>query len=423
MIEGDVPYQGGAGDNDPLNPSDDPSDTDALPGLCAHGGARPEPERGPYMNRHETGRDNCAHDQSIQNQPAMHDEGFPFPTAKAAALRVMTAEPLRGVVFLEGGLVPWMASGCDSGRPHGDVDFSVRLADTPAVREWLAREGLYDRALDSLDLPCNAPRADFGVHAVIDGVPVSFCPFLFDDGDLIQRNAALARFEGFDALFEARIPGIAEEDFVEMREVGGVGAVGFSTLEACRAAKGASGRPKDERVEAAFSGMSVECAAFSDPSAEAAGGDGTGAGGGDEASHWVAGVLAAARELRQEESALLFRSCASACIVGRGVLGHFESARDAAGGDIDAFFELLGSAPGVSAEVVEPGRIWAMGYSSCTCPLVAMGLTRDPSLCECSRQSVAFVLGRLFPEGRFDVRAGGTILAGGRSCDFLISRV
>ena len=77
----------------------------------------------------------------------------------------------------------------------------------------------------------------------------------------------------------------------------------------------------------------------------------------------------------------------------------------------------------MSVEVVEPGRAWAMGYSSCTCPLVAMGLTRDPALCECSRQSVAFVLGRLFPEGRFDVRLEGAILAGGRSCDFLISRV
>lgn len=392
------------------------------------------------MNRHETGRDNCAHDHSIQNQPFMHAEGFPFPTAKAAALRVMAAEPLRGVVFLEGGLVPWAASGSDSGRPHGDVDFSVRLADMPVVREWLVREGLYDRALDSLDLPCNAPRADFGVHASIEGVSVSFCPFYFDGGALVQRNAALARFEGFDALFEARIPGISEGDFVEVRELPGMGAVGISTLEACRAAKGASGRAKDAhdvaeidrmgcdgarlaRVEAAFSGMSVECVAFSDPSAEAAGGGGTEADGADEASHWVAGVLAAARELRQEESALLFRSCASACITGRGLLGHFESARDAAGGDIDAFFELLGSAPGVSAEVVEPGRIWAMGYSSCTCPLVAMGLTRDPSLCECSRQSVAFVLGRLFPEGRFDVRLEGAILAGGRSCDFLINRV
>lgn len=400
----------------------------------------PNRKRGPRMNRHETGRGDRAHDHHIQNKPANQAEGFPFPTAKAAALRVMAAGPLRGAVFLEGGLVPWAASGRDSGRLHGDVDFSVRLADMPAVRGWLAREGLYDRALDSLDLACNAPRVDFGVHAIVEGVPVSFCPFLFDDGVLIQRNATLERLEGFNALFEARIPGIAEEDFVEMRELPGMGAVGFSTLEACRAAKAASGRPKDERdiaeidrlgcdgtrlmrVEAAFSGMSVECVAFSDPSAEAAGGGGTEAGGADEASHWVAGVLAAARELPREEGALLFRSCASACITRRGLLGHFESARDAAGGDIDSFFELLGSAPGVSAEVVEPGRIWAMGYSSCTCPLVAMGLTRDPSLCECSRQSVAFVLGRLFPEGRFDVRAGGTILAGGRSCDFLKSRV
>lgn len=242
------------------------------------------------MNRHEAGRDNCAHDHSIQNQPVMHDEGFPFPTAKVAALRVMTAESLRGVVFLEGGLVPWMTSGCDSGRPHGDVDFSVRLADMPAVREWLAREGLYDRALDSLDLPCNAPRADFGVHAFVGGVPVSFCPFHFDGGALVQRNAALARFEGFDALFEARIPGIFEGDFVEVRELPGMGAVGVSTLESCRAAKAASGRPKDERdiaemdrmgcdgarlarVEAAFANMSVVCKAFDEPGAgEAAGG-------------------------------------------------------------------------------------------------------------------------------------------------------
>lgn len=392
------------------------------------------------MNRHETGRGDRAHDYSIQNQPVMHDEGFPLPMAKAAALRVMAAGPLRGVVFLEGGLVPWAASGCDSGRPHGDVDFSVRLADMPAAREWLAREGLYDRALDSLDLPCNAPRADFGVHAFVEGVPVSFCPFLFDDGVLTQRNATLERLEGFNALFEARIPGIAEEDFVEVRKLPSMGTVGISTLEACRAAKAASGRPKDAydiaeidrlgcdparlaRVERAFAGMSVECVPFSDPAAEVPGIDAAEDGAACDAAHWVAGVLSAARQLPSEDRFLLFGSCASSCIEGRGLLGRFESARDAAGGDIDSFFELLGSAPGVSVEVVEPGRAWAMGYSSCTCPLVAMGLTRDPALCECSRQSVAFVLGRLFPEGRFDVRLEGAILAGGRSCDFLISRV
>lgn len=118
---------------------------------------------------------------------------------------------------------------------------------------------------------------------------MSFCPFYFDGGALVQRNAALTRFEGFNALFEARISGISEGDFVEVRELPGMGAVGISTLESCRAAKAASGRPKDERdiaeidrmgcddarlacVEAAFANMSVVCKAFDEPGAgEAAG--------------------------------------------------------------------------------------------------------------------------------------------------------
>lgn len=197
------------------------------------------------MHRCETGREGRALNTIVSNQPESAAKGAAFASARAAALRIMGADALRGAVFLEGGLAPWLASGRDSGRLHGDVDFSVRLRDMPAVREWLAGEGLYDRALDSLDLACNASRADFGVHAIVGGVPVSFCPFSFDGGALIQRNAALRRFEGFDALFEARIPGIAEGDFVETRRLPSVGAVGFSTLEACRAAKGASGRPKD----------------------------------------------------------------------------------------------------------------------------------------------------------------------------------
>ncbi len=387
------------------------------------------------MHRNETGRDDCARSHSIQNQSAMQAEELPFLAAKTAALRVMAAEALRGTAFLEGGLVPWMTSGRDSGRLHGDVDFSVRLGDMPSVREWLAREGLYDRALDSLDLACNEARADFGAHAFMNGVPVSFCPFFYDGFTLVQRNAALARFEGFDALFEARIPAIAEEDFIEMRDLPDARACGISTLESCRAAKAASGRPKDEldiaeidrlgcdaarlaRVEAAFSKMSVRCVAFSDPEAEATGGDGT-----EGAAHWVSGVLSTGRLLPPEGSFLLFRSCASACIVGRGLLEHFERVRDTAGGDIDVFFAQLGSAPGVSTEPVEPGRAWKMSYRSCTCPVVGAGLTRDPFLCECSRHSVAFVLEKLFPESRFDVRAGETILAGGKSCDFLITRV
>lgn len=101
-----------------------------------------------------------------------------FPQARTAALRVLTAPALAGRVYLQGGLVPWAASGRDSGRPHGDVDVSVRLGDMPVVRTWLAAEGLRDPALDSLELPCNDQHGDFGIHVVVDGVLVSFMPFV-----------------------------------------------------------------------------------------------------------------------------------------------------------------------------------------------------------------------------------------------------
>ena len=202
----------------------------------------------------------------------------PFPRALAAALRVLTAPTLAGRVYLQGGLVPWAASGRDSGRPHGDVDVSVRLGDMPAVRAWLAAEGLHDPALDSLELPCNEQHRDFGVHALVDGVLVSFCPFFFEGHDLRQRNAALVATDGFDALLEAVIHDVAEGDLFEGRELPGGVAIGCATLESVRAAKVASGREKDAldvaeidrigcdaaryaRVAASYEAMRIACVA------------------------------------------------------------------------------------------------------------------------------------------------------------------
>lgn len=205
-------------------------------------------------------------------------DGVPFERARAVALRVLTAPALAGRVFLEGGLVPWVVSGHDSGRPHGDVDVAVRLDDMPAVRAWLREEGLYDAALDSMLLSCNAEGEDFGAHAVVEGVPVSFCPYRFAGGELRQRNAALVGTDGFEALLEAVVPGLREEDYVEVRRLPDGTEIGCATLEAVRAAKAASVREKDARdvaeidrlgcdaarlgrVLAAFASMRVDCVA------------------------------------------------------------------------------------------------------------------------------------------------------------------
>lgn len=148
----------------------------------------------------------------------------------------------------------------------------------PAVRSWLDAEGLYDPALDSLNLGCNGGRGDFGAHAIVDGVLVSFCPFLLEGNDLRQRNAAVAATDGFDALLEAVVPGVEEGDLFEERALPTGAAVGCATLESVRAAKVASGREKDAhdvagidrigydparyaRVAAAYAAMRIECVA------------------------------------------------------------------------------------------------------------------------------------------------------------------
>lgn len=204
--------------------------------------------------------------------------GVPFAMARAAAMRVLTAPALKGRVFLEGGLVPWVISAHDSGRLHGDVDVSVRLEDMLVVRTWLREERAYDAELDSFELACNEGLGDFGTHAVIGGVLVSFCPYYCAGGELRQRNAALILTDGFEALFEAVAPGIDEADFVGERALSDGSLIGCATLESVRAVKMASNREKDvhdvaeidrigydpiryARLSSAFAAMRIDCVA------------------------------------------------------------------------------------------------------------------------------------------------------------------
>lgn len=215
--------------------------------------------------------------EASQNHDAR--DGVLCSQACAAAMRVLVAPELAGRVALAGGLVPWVASGHDSGRLHGDVDVTVRLEEMSAVRAWLRTMGLYEVELDSLGLACNAAGEDYGVHARVDGVLVSFCPYRFDERRLYQRNATLVMTDGFDALLEAVLLGVAEEDYLEERILSDGSAILCATLESVRAAKVVSGRAKDvhdiaeidamgydvprfERLLAAYRAMQITVAAY-----------------------------------------------------------------------------------------------------------------------------------------------------------------
>ena len=72
--------------------------------------------------------------------------------------------------------------------------------------------------------------------------------------------------------------------------------------------------------------------------------------------------------------------------------------------------------------VNEPGRVYELGYERCTCPKVLSGQITDPDQCNCSRQSILYILGRLEPNSSFEVEILETVLRGADYCRFRITK-
>ena len=58
----------------------------------------------------------------------------------------------------------------------------------------------------------------------------------------------------------------------------------------------------------------------------------------------------------------------------------------------------------------------------CTCPMVQQGLIKNPEHCECSRQSILYILSQLEPKSKYDVQIIDTILKGAERCTFRITK-
>ena len=91
------------------------------------------------------------------------------------------------------------------------------------------------------------------------------------------------------------------------------------------------------------------------------------------------------------------------------------------GCDLDAQYQKYGDLEGFFARVIQPGRIYEMGYPKCVCPEVLSGAVRDPAHCECSRQSIAYILESLLPDRSIAVETMETVLTGADRCRFLVT--
>lgn len=94
--------------------------------------------------------------------------------------------------------------------------------------------------------------------------------------------------------------------------------------------------------------------------------------------------------------------------------GQFEEC----GRCLDEQYKRYGNTEFLNAKILEPGRVYEIGYPACVCPDVWSGRATDPSHCECSRQSILYILGELMPDKHITVETIETVLGGAKKCRF-----
>ena len=101
-------------------------------------------------------------------------------------------------------------------------------------------------------------------------------------------------------------------------------------------------------------------------------------------------------------------------------------------GDFDRIFTEEYNTESYTGKVLESGKVYELSYLKCTCPMVQQGLItfglssrrrQNPEHCECSRQSILYILSQLEPDSHFEVRIENTILRGCDRCTFRIMRL
>ncbi len=94
----------------------------------------------------------------------------------------------------------------------------------------------------------------------------------------------------------------------------------------------------------------------------------------------------------------------------------------ACSGDLDRVYGGAMNGNGYFGKVIEPGHKYELGYEKCTCPKVLSGQITDPDHCNCSRQSILYILSRQEPDSEFEVDILESILNGAEHCRFRITK-
>lgn len=110
----------------------------------------------------------------------------------------------------------------------------------------------------------------------------------------------------------------------------------------------------------------------------------------------------------------VLEACAKSCI-DQGKLAYYQKVYDDVQGDYQKFMESLEGCHVALGETYDE-----LVFPNCTCDMVKNKWIQSPKFCECSKQSILYVLSTLFKEMTFVVDKKGSILNGDENCCFHI---
>ena len=115
----------------------------------------------------------------------------------------------------------------------------------------------------------------------------------------------------------------------------------------------------------------------------------------------------------------IYYQCAVNCVKD-GVLQEEKKHFDECNGDMDLIYEKYGQTEYNYRKVIEKGHIYELGFPRCLCYLVDEGISKTSGHCECSRQSIIYILHELMPNKNVKVETIETVLGGAEQCRFRI---
>ena len=135
---------------------------------------------------------------------------------------------------------------------------------------------------------------------------------------------------------------------------------------------------------------------------------------------WFKGFEKGITKLPEAQRETFFRECGKNCVQ-CGTLQIYKDLYKQAAGDLDQFFAKANELPGVRCETIEKGlSVYDLYFMECTCGLHKQGYVSTPLLCECSKQSILYVLHSLWKNRQFNLSICGSILRENPECKMRI---